>query len=1245
MDYLFENLGDERFQEFCHSLINKEFPDSQAFPVGQPDGGRDSIAYLPNKNNNEFIVFQVKFVRNPYQIQDSHKWLVDTISGELEKINKLIPKGAKRYYLLTNVRGTAHLDSGSIDKVSDLLKEKISIPSICWWRSDLCGKVDSDPVFKWSFPTILNGQELMNSALFSNLNENKERRESVIRAYIADQYKVDNEVKFRQIDLQNKLFSLFTDVPIRVKKYNVKDKSLRRKLIGLEFLVNKHPIQDLFEERATVGAAAFLLKNKIEKALLEGGPGQGKSTISQYICQVHRVRLLNKVSDLNLLQENTKNVPVRLPFKIDMRHVASWVEQKNPYQESLSDEYFAKNWANSLEAFLIGHIYYHSKIPEFTLSDFIAICKVSPVLFVFDGFDEIATLSIREQVIDFINKGIHRLSENCRSLQVVITSRPAAFSDSIGFSVDQYPHFELADVTPAITKEYVEKWIAASRLDAREASEIRRLVAEKLELPHLRDLAKSPMQLAIFISLLRTRGESLPNKRTALYDSYIELFFNRESEKNTVIRDYRDLIIDIHQYLAWILHSEAELYKNSGIIHIDELKARLNVYLMKEGHQTDITDKLFKVVEERVCALVSRVQGTYEFEVQPLREYFCAKYLYQTAPYSPAGAEKKGSKPDRFDAISRNFYWQNVTRFFSGCFDKGELPMLIQKLKELQDDDLLRYTNYPRILTSQLLSDYVFKQYPIYLRDVVKIIVDGINIGNILNQEGRESNNDPIMLPEECGRDEVVEECFHQLMSFPPSDYASELIALIVNNPSKTVEHWMAYLSSITGDDLTTWFEYAYNLQIIHKIDEKVLAGIIEDDPVEQVKRLQILVNGNRVDVIDKNKKIKGLVFRGIVHGNLYMQPQRGPMHSLQCLNYSLHPYVYLSILSNDYDVHNLTLLDFISMNARRNQLSQNPITEFPVIDDIDKEIQRFSLNIEDTLKTDLTSWQNSLLPWDNLVEGIRQNFGDCWSSFLISAIAAGIKSKDEKYEEYSMLEDKNASLCKRVRCARLKSGNIKYWENQLKQSESLDFTLFIFFAWATPKTIVQILPLLASQVDSLSSENYRKISKSIKIVSGISKFNKAQVRWVENELKDSNASYLSKYLVTCRFPDESQEKFIYMYIEDYSEDFLDIVELKLEYLINKFLSSSSKDNSILEEIKKVYSKVKRYDSRYYYMRRHYYAKESIDVFPVEMARKIMEECKKYPRLISSLAEKSCRLYAHKELRPVGNIAQEEKWF
>jgi hypothetical protein len=71
------------------------------------------------------------------------------------------------------------------------------------------------------------------------------------------------------------------------------------------------------------------------------------------------------------------------------------------------------------------------------------------------------------------------------------------------------------------------------------------------------------------------------------------------------------------------------------------LKKALLIYLDSEGEDTTIVGDLFNGIVERVGALVSRVQETYEFEVQPLREYFAARHLYDTAPYSPAAMRRR----------------------------------------------------------------------------------------------------------------------------------------------------------------------------------------------------------------------------------------------------------------------------------------------------------------------------------------------------------------------------------------------------------------------------------------------------------------------------------------------------------------------------------------------------------------------------------------------------------------------------
>ncbi|RYJ43277.1 NACHT domain-containing protein [Flavobacterium beibuense] len=1237
MDYFFENLGDERFQELCNTIITKEFIDVQSLPVGQPDGGRDALSYYMNSSKKSFNVYQVKFVRNPNNIADPHKWLFEILKGEIPKIKNLIPRGAVKYYILTNVKGTSHLDGGSIDKVNKLLEENISIPSLCWWRDDLSRLIEKDPLFKWSFPEILNAQDFMNSALFSQIHENRERREQILRAYLADQYSIDNEVKFKQIDLHNKLFNLFTDVPIKVKKLNVKNKSLRKTLQYFEGNLFRRAVSIdeylYYDNPETIGAAKFLLhsriQNEIERILLEGGPGQGKSTISQYISQVHRARLLNKSEDLKFIPEDILQSSIRLPFKIDLRDIASWIERKNPYEADLNNSFFESNWKNSLESFLVSHIIYHSKITEFNTSDLSAIIKQSSILLVFDGFDEIANLSVRKDVVEFINKGINRISENAKSIQVLITSRPAAFSDTIGFEVDLYPHFELTDITTQIIEEYLEKWIKASNLTPREAKDIKKLLKDKLELPHLKELTKSPMQLAIFISLLRTRGESLPNKRTALYDSYIELFFNRESEKNTIIRDYRDLIIDIHQYLAWILHSEAEYLKNSGSISFDNLIKRLKLYLEEEGHKTDIADKLFNVVKERVCALISRVQGTFEFEIQPLREYFCAKYLYETSPYSPPGREKPGTKPERFDAIARSFYWQNVVRFFAGCFDKGELPMLIEKLNELQDDKYLQYTNYPRVLTSQILFDHVFTQYPSLLKKVVEIILNGMG-GLVIDAP---SSNDAIILPDNSGRIELVTECFKQLAMMPKKDYAIELIEIINNNPLDKYRLWAEKISSFKNDDLTNWFEYGYQLQLTHIIDKEHVINILEEskDINTKYKRLQTLINGNGLENVLNDFNLKEQVLEGILDGKIFVTNRKSGYTVLSQLGEILNPYLLGNLFNSDF---NGSFKEYVILYLHH---KVDP-PETNIVDSLDRKVNNFIKQIDSALNSSTKEFCSSTEPWDLIIESLRDSFGERWNFNVLAVISAGIKSRNDSLSDFANLQDNSKSLVKRIRYARLKSGNIKFWQEVFKD-ENIKLSLLIFFSWATDRTIFLLSNDSSNLLKNLSDDDYMDLVSAVQKVNNSGKTN-SQI--LLSLLKNNSLSNEFKFMICLRFNDDRSKKFISEYVNLDSPKLSNYKIIKLDNIISVFLKKPNLD--LLDEIEKVYALSDRFSNRHLRSRHYHYESKEI-LIPLEIAEKVMKNPKVYPRIISIICEKTCRLNANKHIKHVGKVAKSNKWF
>ena len=103
--YQYEALGSERFQKFAQTLIVAQHPSTQCLPVAQPDGGRDAF-YLQDTRPG-FVVFQVKFSENP-SAKDERQVILDCIGTEGDKVAELVKAGAERYYLITNVKGTAH---------------------------------------------------------------------------------------------------------------------------------------------------------------------------------------------------------------------------------------------------------------------------------------------------------------------------------------------------------------------------------------------------------------------------------------------------------------------------------------------------------------------------------------------------------------------------------------------------------------------------------------------------------------------------------------------------------------------------------------------------------------------------------------------------------------------------------------------------------------------------------------------------------------------------------------------------------------------------------------------------------------------------------------------------------------------------------------------------------------------------------------------------------------------------------
>lgn len=327
MDYQLENLGPEEFQHLAQALLTKEQPNVQCFPVAQPDGGRDALALnfrgLINPEK-ESIVYQIKYVRKPLALADAHVWLEGILKEEAKKVAELLPKGVKQFVLITNVPGTAHPSSGSIDKVDALLEEHMPCPATVWWRNDVNRRLDDAWNIKWSYPQVMSGPDVMRSLIENGMGEHKERRMDAIKSFLLDQYLAEEEVKFKQIHLQNKLLDLFIDVPIEGGIPNNWMISGRGSGGAMRMRVYDEDPTDV-----PIGAATAILTGRAHRfhssIVLEGAPGQGKSTITQYIAQVYRMRLLHKDDELLKIEKGHRGGRMRLPIKVDLRDFATWL--------------------------------------------------------------------------------------------------------------------------------------------------------------------------------------------------------------------------------------------------------------------------------------------------------------------------------------------------------------------------------------------------------------------------------------------------------------------------------------------------------------------------------------------------------------------------------------------------------------------------------------------------------------------------------------------------------------------------------------------------------------------------------------------------------------------------------------------------------------------------------------------------------------------------------------------------------
>ena len=1041
--YHYEALTHDSFQKLAQALITRLYPDAQCLPLGQPDGGRDALVRA--ESDAASVVFQVKYSRAP-QLKDERRVIQDLIATEKPKLPALIARGATRYYLLTNVLGTGHLDVGSIDTAHAQLTGALGITAHIWWRDDLDARLDNAPGIKWAYPQILNAADVLSLQLQRAENPADQQAARTVRAYLSAQCEADREVKFQQIDLNHALTDLFVDLPI-ARKCDSEDASHTRPSAALGLAKNLSAYLERWDRRqvatssrnapASLAAAFFLQMPRatgVARFVVEGAPGQGKSTVTQFVCQIHRLRLLNYTPELQAIDAVHKSGLLRTPFRIDLRDYEKWLAGIHPFALH-GEESVPVEGRRSLERFLAMQVRWYAGNLAITEHQLLDLLSRTDAVLVLDGFDEVADVTMRARLVDEISAAATRLHPNVRSLQIIITSRPAVFANSPGFPEDDWIHFELRDLRDQHIRAYGAKWIRGQRLRQWEAEGVTTTLEAKLDQPHLRDLARNPMQLSILLHLIHVQGVALPEKRTVLYDEYMKIFFNREAQKSDIVRDRRELILGLHGMLAWELQAQAEDGAGGGSLTKEQLAAYTRDFLAREEHDVALADVLLAGSVERVGALVSRVQGAFEFEVQPLREFFAARHLYITSPYSPAGRPRRGTRPERFDALARNRYWTNVTRFFCGFYDVGELGTLMDGILRMsEEEEEYDLVSRPQELALMLLADHVFSQSPREVKRLMTFVTEESGFGRLVASWARRQQ---LRLSDPVGRALLFAACERHFEGARDRSSRRMFAEVMAGNgkPEELMKRWRRGRGSVaTEQDM----DEAGDLGILEQFDSSEIRRLTRDDLGLQASWL--LLAGRLAD-IGRDRALYGAAC------SEFFAEQAGfgnrgevvdGLVPLQVLTDLLSPGGLALVLQGEEDEEedHSDLVDMVSMGnwvAYEEELSRCCQTAQT---DYEHAVAEFASFVLEQMSTHVSQWRSTLAPWTAIVDRGLELVPDGALFEGIAAIAAGVRGGEDDGEWGEEGFDRRRGLVARVYWAARRAGDLGWWREHLEGGE-----------------------------------------------------------------------------------------------------------------------------------------------------------------------------------------------------------------
>ncbi|NEU81251.1 hypothetical protein, partial [Nostoc sp. UIC 10630] len=759
-DYNLTGLSTRSFEQLIQAIAIKAVSSGVIVYGDGPDGGREATfegeTNYPQGSNpwNGYIVIQAKFKQRPQD--DAGKdaeWALEQLKSELEAFadSKKTRRKPEYYIFATNVVLTPVQEKGSKDKAYNLIRQFNKIVPIkgydIWDYDKIRTFLDNFEDIRKAYAAWITPGDVL-SEIIASIKLSKPDFEQIISNFLQKELLADQYANLEQAGHSNEkeripLAYVFTDLPFsdkRVTELLEEEAFLNKDELNpgivarfIEVSQQKFDLESLNTLNSQQGIAESLLfKPQPGRFVVIGGPGQGKTTVSQFLCQLFRAAILKKI--IKPLEIGVRQALTQFEKQCSKEGIKLPIGGRFPIRVVLSE--FATALAgkksghiNSLLAYIAEEIYKRTN-REVLIDDLRQWLQQYPWLIILDGLDEVPASSNRDEVLSAVQDFWIDAADSNADIMVVATTRPQGYNQD--FSPELYCHIWLTPLSPGRALYYAHRLTEVRYADEPDRQ---RKIVTRLERAAENEattrLMRSPLQVTIMTVLVDRVGQP-PQERWNLFKDYYKVIYEREVERNIaasqILRDYKVDVDIIHKRVGILLQIESEKSgRTDARLSSERFAEIVEDRLIEEEHDEKERNALKKQIIEaaanRLVFLVGLELDEVGFEIRSLQEFMASEALMD-------GNEQVVSS--RLEEIASIPNWRNVFLFAVGkCFTerqylRDKIYFICAALNET--DEICSFSLAGSQLALDIIEDGSSRRQPKYLRMFTRLALKLLDI-------------------------------------------------------------------------------------------------------------------------------------------------------------------------------------------------------------------------------------------------------------------------------------------------------------------------------------------------------------------------------------------------------------------------------------------------------------------------------------------------------------------------------------